>query len=91
MYENEEPWNVVVPKTGTLVCFPGDCFQLLTNDYILATPHKVTLKPQERFSFPYFYETNFNAVLRPLISKNGVKIGHEQDDEVLLECGGLKY
>ncbi|KAI3417509.1 hypothetical protein GPALN_016369 [Globodera pallida] len=71
MYEDVEPWHFVVPRNCTLVCFPGDTFQLLTDSFILATPHKVSLNSQERFSFAYFHEPNFNAVVRSLVLKDG--------------------
>jgi isopenicillin N synthase-like dioxygenase len=57
----------VAPKQRTLVCFPGDTFQLLCGGQIPATAHKVALSSTERFSFAYFHDPNFNAVLRPLV------------------------
>ena len=40
--------------------------QLLTNNNLLSTPHKVALNTQDRFAFAYFHEPNFNAVIEPL-------------------------
>ncbi len=40
--------------------------QYLTRGYLTATPHKVGLNTRERFTFAYFHEPSFQAVLKPL-------------------------
>jgi len=40
--------------------------QLLTNNRLLATPHKVALNTRERFAFAYFHEPNFDSVIETL-------------------------
>lgn len=40
--------------------------QYMTNGFLHATPHKVGLNTNERFSFAYFHEPNFRAVVKPL-------------------------
>lgn len=66
MYENEEPWIFVEPRNSVLTVFPGDILQLITNGYLLSTPHQVKLNTSERFSFAYFHEPNFDAFVHPL-------------------------
>jgi len=46
--------------------------QYLTSGYLTATPHKVGLNTRERFTFAYFHEPSFQAVLEPLL-------GYEKD------------
>lgn len=76
VYENEEPWTFVTPVNNTLTVFPGDMFQLLTNGYLLSTPHKVVLAPsRERFALAYFHEPAFDKKVETLemFQKNGVR------------------
>lgn len=40
--------------------------QYLTHNYLMATPHKVGLNARERFSYAYFHEPSFQAVLKPI-------------------------
>ena len=44
----------------------GDMMQLITNDYLPSTPHKVGLNYDERYAFAYFHEPNFSSVMKPL-------------------------
>lgn len=40
--------------------------QLITNDYLPSTPHKVGLNYSERYAFAYFHEPNFSSVIKTL-------------------------
>jgi isopenicillin N synthase-like dioxygenase len=40
--------------------------QYMTNSYLPSTPHKVGLNTRERYTFAYFHEPQFQAVLKPL-------------------------
>jgi len=44
----------------------GDMMQLITNDYLPSTPHKVGLNYDERYAFAYFHEPNFSSVIKTL-------------------------
>lgn len=67
VFENDDPWRFVEPVENTLTVFPGDMFQLLTNGYLLSTPHKVWLDPiRERYSIAYFHEPAFNQKIETL-------------------------
>ncbi|OHV30403.1 MULTISPECIES: 2OG-Fe(II) oxygenase family protein [Pseudofrankia] len=65
-YENEEPWTFVPPVPSVFTVFPGDMLQLITDGFLLSTPHKVRLNTRERFALAYFHEPNFQARVRPL-------------------------
>lgn len=45
---------------------PGDMMQLMTNDFLPSTPHKVGLNYDERYAFAYFHEPNFSSVIETL-------------------------
>lgn len=40
--------------------------QLITNNYLPSTPHKVGLNYDERYAFAYFHEPNFSSVIETL-------------------------
>lgn len=63
--EDIEPWNIVHPEKGTFTAFPGDMMQLVTDGFLLSTPHKVSLHPRPRKAMPVFIEPDFSALLRP--------------------------
>ncbi|MBL7498067.1 isopenicillin N synthase family oxygenase [Frankia sp. CNm7] len=65
-YENEDPWTYVKPVPSVFTVFPGDMLQLITDGFLLSTPHKVILNTRERFALAYFHEPNFQARVRPL-------------------------
>jgi len=61
--------------------------QYLTHDYLTATPHKVGLNTQERFSFAYFHEPSFQAILKPLEGGCGNKVKTPQEDNEGIHYG----
>jgi isopenicillin N synthase-like dioxygenase len=66
-FENEDPWTFVEPVSNALTIFPGDMLQLMTNGYLLSTPHKVSLHPtSERFALAYFHEPAFETELKTI-------------------------
>jgi len=67
MYQNEDPWTFVKPVPRVFTCFPGDILQLMTNGYLLSTPHKVALAEKERYAIAYFHEPNFEATVGPIV------------------------
>ncbi|KAL2059730.1 hypothetical protein VTL71DRAFT_10222 [Oculimacula yallundae] len=64
--EHDNKWLFVPPVPNTLTVFPGDMMQLITNDYLPSTPHKVGLNYDERYAFAYFHEPNFSSVIKTL-------------------------
>lgn len=68
MYENEEPWTLVPAVAQVFTCFPGDILQLITNDFLLSTPHKVKLVEKERYALAYFHEPSFETSIGPLVT-----------------------
>lgn len=65
MYEDIEPWNIVPPNPGVFTVFPGDMMQLVTDGYLLSTPHKVARFAVTRRSMPVFISPDFDTRLRP--------------------------
>lgn len=57
----------VRPKIGHLFCNIGDAMQRLTNDFWIATPHRVVSNNEKsRFSAAFFFDPNYDTLLEPL-------------------------
>eukprot|EP00927_Polykrikos_kofoidii_P072972 TRINITY_DN69058_c0_g1_i1.p1 TRINITY_DN69058_c0_g1~~TRINITY_DN69058_c0_g1_i1.p1 ORF type:complete len:403 (-),score=33.25 TRINITY_DN69058_c0_g1_i1:33-1241(-) len=68
-------WTTVEPMTGAFVVNLGDMLHIWSGRRFAATPHRVRQTQQDRFrtSVTYFYEPNFDAVIRPLDeSRSGI-------------------
>jgi len=60
-------WIAAPPVPGAFVVNLGDQMARWTNDVFAATPHRViNLSGRERYSMPFFYEPNYDALIRCL-------------------------
>ena len=60
-------WIDAPPIPGTLVCNIGDMLDRLTGGVYRSTPHRVlNVSGRSRFSFPYFFDPGFEALIEPL-------------------------
>lgn len=65
--ENGNWFNVIPPKADTLVVNLGEMLQSMTQNYFVATPHRViNCYPRERFALGYFHGPSLEARLDPL-------------------------
>jgi len=57
----------IKPEEGYILCFLGDMMQRLTNDEWRALEHRVVNQSSvDRFSAAFFFEPNFDAIIKPL-------------------------
>jgi isopenicillin N synthase-like dioxygenase len=64
---NDDRWYPVDPLPQSLVVNTGELLQLLTQNYFIATPHRVVNRlPRERFSAAFFYSPDLTTRLDPL-------------------------
>ena len=64
---NDNTWYRVDPLAGSLVVNTGELLQLLTQNYFIATPHRVVNRgDRERYSSAFFYSPDLNTALEPL-------------------------
>ncbi len=64
---NNNTWYRVAPLPGSLVVNTGELLQLVTQNYFIATPHRViNSTARERYSSAFFYSPDLNTVLDPL-------------------------
>ena len=60
-------WVAAPPMPNAFVCNIGDMLDRMTGGHYLSTPHRVrNLSPHNRLSFPFFFDPNFNAEVRPI-------------------------
>jgi isopenicillin N synthase-like dioxygenase len=60
-------WQAVPPVEGGLVCNLGDMLERMTGGRYRSTPHRVrNTSTQSRYSFPFFLDPSWDAVVRPL-------------------------
>jgi isopenicillin N synthase-like dioxygenase len=59
-------WIDVPPVDGTFVVNIGDMLELWTNGEFVATSHRVRQVAEERYSFPLFFNVDYDTVVAPL-------------------------
>jgi isopenicillin N synthase-like dioxygenase len=59
-------WIDVSPVDGTFVVNIGDMLELWTNGTFVATSHRVRKVVEERYSFPLFFNVDYNTEVKPL-------------------------
>ena len=65
--KSRDVWLPAPPLAGSFVCNIGDMLDRLTKGLYRSTPHRVMNRTQrERYSYPYFFDPNFNAQLLTL-------------------------
>ena len=52
---------------NTFVCNIGDMLEKLTGGYYISTPHRVLNESgKDRYSYPFFFDPNFDSELKPI-------------------------
>ena len=60
-------WINAAPVDGAFVCNVGDMLELLTRGVYRSTAHRVRIScDQDRVSFPFFFDPDFDAIVRPV-------------------------
>ena len=60
-------WVPAAPVPGSFVCNIGDMLDRMTRGLYRSTPHRVrNPAPRDRLSFPFFFDPNFFAPVRPI-------------------------
>ncbi|BBY16843.1 isopenicillin N synthase family dioxygenase [Mycolicibacterium litorale] len=59
-------WIDVPPVPGTFVVNVGDMLELWTNGTFVATSHRVRKVKEERYSFPLFFNVDYDTEVKPL-------------------------
>jgi polar amino acid transport system ATP-binding protein len=61
-------WVAAPPLPGSFVCNIGDMLDRMTGGRYRSTPHRVGINTsgRDRLSFPFFFDPNFNARVKPI-------------------------
>lgn len=74
-------WIEAPPIPGSFICNLGDMLDRLTRGLYRSTPHRViNTAPRDRLSFPFFFDPNFNAEIRPLAELADVTILDDRNE-----------
>jgi isopenicillin N synthase-like dioxygenase len=74
-------WIPAPPVPGSFVCNLGDMLDRMTGGLFRSTPHRVRNPAlRDRLSFPFFFDPNFFARVRP-IDRIAVDVSHDDRDE----------
>jgi isopenicillin N synthase-like dioxygenase len=74
-------WVPAPPVPGSFVCNIGDMLDRMTGGLFRSTPHRVrNPAPRDRLSFPFFFDPNFFARVRP-IELTGQDLSHDDWEE----------
>jgi len=72
-------WVAAHPIANSFVCNIGDMLDRMTGGRYLSTPHRVrNLAGRDRLSFPFFFDPNFNAEVKPIKTDTEVNENKEQ-------------
>jgi isopenicillin N synthase-like dioxygenase len=65
--KSRRDWVDAPPIKGSFICNIGDMLDRLTRGIYRSTPHRVrNTAGRDRLSFPFFFDPNFNAEIRPI-------------------------
>jgi isopenicillin N synthase-like dioxygenase len=65
--KTKSQWIDVTPIPNSFVCNIGDMLDRLTGGFYLSAPHRVQhSRKNDRLSFPFFFDPNFNAEVQPI-------------------------
>jgi isopenicillin N synthase-like dioxygenase len=74
-------WIAAPPIPGSFVCNLGDMLDRMTRGVYRSTPHRVrNPAPRDRLSFPFFFDPNFFAPVRPIDLPSGEAAADDRDE-----------
>ncbi len=74
-------WVPAPPIPGSFVCNIGDMLDRMTGGRYKSTPHRVhNIARRDRLSYPFFFDPNFNAEIRPIDLPDAQLVARDRQD-----------
>lgn len=74
-------WIAAPPVPGAFLCNIGDMLDRMTGGRYRSTPHRVqNVTRRDRLSFPFFFDPNFNAEIRPIALPDATLVAADRQD-----------
>lgn len=74
-------WVPAPPIAGSFVCNIGDMLDRMTGGRYRSTPHRVrNLAPRARLSFPFFFDPNFFAAIKPIDLPDADRVASDRQE-----------
>jgi isopenicillin N synthase-like dioxygenase len=72
-------WIAAPPIEGAFLCNIGDMLDRMTAGHYRSTPHRVqNVTRRDRLSFPFFFDPNFNAEIRPIVVPDSARVASDR-------------
>jgi len=79
--KSRSEWIAAPPIRGSFICNIGDMLDRLTRGIYRSTPHRVVnTATRDRLSFPFFFDPDFNAEIRPIEALAGHGISDDRNE-----------
>ena len=74
-------WIPAPPVPGAFLCNIGDMLDRMTGGLYRSTPHRVrNVTRRDRLSFPFFFDPNFFAEIRPIVLPDAARIAADRQE-----------
>jgi isopenicillin N synthase-like dioxygenase len=74
-------WIAAPPIPGAFLCNIGDMLDRMTGGVYRSTPHRVqNVTRRDRLSFPFFFDPNFNADIKPIVRPDAARLATDRDE-----------
>jgi isopenicillin N synthase-like dioxygenase len=79
--KSKDGWIPAPPIPDAFLCNIGDMLDRMTAGSYRSTPHRVrNVTRRDRLSFPFFFDPNFNATIRPIVVPDRAGIASNEAD-----------
>jgi isopenicillin N synthase-like dioxygenase len=79
--KSRDGWIPAPPVPNSFVCNIGDMLDRMTAGLYRSTAHRVrNLASRDRLSFPFFFDPDFDAAIRPIVEADATLVAADRDE-----------
>ncbi|HET9195691.1 MAG TPA: 2-oxoglutarate and iron-dependent oxygenase domain-containing protein [Vicinamibacterales bacterium] len=79
--KSPDGWIPAPPVPNSFVCNIGDMLDRMTAGQYRSTAHRVrNLASRDRLSFPFFFDPDFDAAIRPIVEADAALVAADRDE-----------